>query len=188
MQKLAVVPNARLAQAFIDYAAAHGVSLELAPEPDAHVAVWLINDDDKAWVDNELERFIADPTHSRYQAASWQVAETRQARFHYPSARLWQTVKEKSGPVTLGVMFICVALFTLMTLGGFDVVVRRLLFPADSSQQWQLWRLFSHALLHFSALHIIFNLLWWWVLGGRIERLGSSSKLVQIFFVCRAIL
>ncbi|OOF11558.1 rhomboid family intramembrane serine protease GlpG, partial [Salinivibrio sp. PR919] len=94
---------------------------------------------------------------------------------------LWQTVKDKSGPVTITVMIACAALFAMMILGGFEVVVRSLLFPADSEQRWQLWRLFSHALLHFSALHIVFNLLWWWVLGGRIEQRAGGSKLMQIF-------
>ncbi|QIR04977.1 rhomboid family intramembrane serine protease GlpG [Salinivibrio costicola] len=181
MQKMAVLPNARLAQAFVDYAAAHKVAIELAPEADAQVALWLVDDSQAAWVEQELARFVAEPMHSRYQAASWQVAETRYARFHYPSAGLWQTVKDKSGPVTITVMIACAALFAMMILGGFEVVVRSLLFPADSEQRWQLWRLFSHALLHFSALHIVFNLLWWWVLGGRIEQRAGGSKLMQIF-------
>ncbi|OOF11857.1 rhomboid family intramembrane serine protease GlpG [Salinivibrio sp. PR5] len=181
MQKMAVLPNARLAQAFVDYAAAHKVAIELAPEADAQVALWLVDDSQAAWVEQELARFVAEPMHSRYQAASWQVAETRHARFHYPSAGLWQTVKDKSGPVTITVMIACAALFAMMILGGFEVVVRSLLFPADSEQRWQLWRLFSHALLHFSALHIVFNLLWWWVLGGRIEQRAGGSKLMQIF-------
>jgi GlpG protein len=181
MQKMAVLPNARLAQAFVDYAAAHKVVIELAPEADAQVALWLVDDSQAAWVEQELARFVAEPMHSRYQAASWQVAETRHARFHYPSAGLWQTVKDKSGPVTITVMIACAALFAMMILGGFEVVVRSLLFPADSEQRWQLWRLFSHALLHFSALHIVFNLLWWWVLGGRIEQRAGGSKLMQIF-------
>ncbi|PID43100.1 MAG: rhomboid family intramembrane serine protease [Proteobacteria bacterium] len=41
-----------------------------------------------------------------------------------------------------------------------------------SGGQW--WRLFSPALLHFNALHLIFNMTWLWYLGARVEfREGS---------------
>ncbi|MDU2939399.1 MAG: rhomboid family intramembrane serine protease, partial [Enterobacteriaceae bacterium] len=37
-----------------------------------------------------------------------------------------------------------------------------------------------HALMHFSVLHILFNLLWWWYLGGTVEKRLGSGKLVVI--------
>lgn len=49
----------------------------------------------------------------------------------------------------------------------------------NSSQYLQIWRWVSHAFLHFSLLHILFNLMWWWYLGGQMEkRLGTSKLLV----------
>jgi len=56
-----------------------------------------------------------------------------------------------------------------------------------AGQEWQLWRWISHALLHFSIVHIAFNLLWWWQLGGDIEQRLGSGKLIQLFFVSAAL-
>lgn len=47
--------------------------------------------------------------------------------------------------------------------------------------QAQYWRLFTPALLHFSVLHLVFNLLWVWDIGRKLEHLLGS--LVWIFGV-----
>ncbi len=73
-------------------------------------------------------------------------------------------VKAKAGPVTLLVMAVCVVIYGLQMIGFGRGVFAAMHFPAFEGQQWQLWRWLSHALLHFSATHIIFNLLWWWQL------------------------
>ncbi|WP_404401200.1 rhomboid family intramembrane serine protease [Idiomarina seosinensis] len=47
----------------------------------------------------------------------------------------------------------------------------------------QPWRFVTPVLLHFSLMHLVFNVFWWWYLGGRIERsLGSSWLLAVLFF------
>lgn len=47
----------------------------------------------------------------------------------------------------------------------------------------QYWRFISPIFLHFSLLHILFNLLWIWVIGRRIEQLqgGWSLLLLALF-------
>ncbi|VED45788.1 Rhomboid protease glpG [Raoultella terrigena] len=45
-----------------------------------------------------------------------------------------------------------------------------LAWPYDPSLKFEVWRYFSHALMHFSLMHILFNLLWWWYLGGAVEK------------------
>lgn len=47
----------------------------------------------------------------------------------------------------------------------------------------QPWRFATPILLHFSLTHLIFNVFWWWYLGGRVERsLGSSWLLAVLLF------
>lgn len=41
--------------------------------------------------------------------------------------------------------------------------------PFDPTLKFEFWRYFTHALMHFSLMHILFNLLWWWYLGGAVE-------------------
>jgi GlpG protein len=45
----------------------------------------------------------------------------------------------------------------------------------------QLWRLITPIFLHFMLLHILFNMMWLWDLGGKIELRETSGFLV--FFV-----
>jgi GlpG protein len=50
--------------------------------------------------------------------------------------------------------------------------------------QW--WRVLGPALLHFSVLHIAFNLLWWWTLGKQIEKTFGFSSLLMLFIFSAA--
>lgn len=45
----------------------------------------------------------------------------------------------------------------------------------------QVWRFFSPAFMHFSLMHIVFNLLWVWVVGRRIELLLGWPSLLGLF-------
>jgi len=47
----------------------------------------------------------------------------------------------------------------------------------------QLWRLITPAFMHFNLPHILFNLLWVWVVGRRIELLLGLLPLLLIFIV-----
>ncbi len=89
--------------------------------------------------------------------------------------------------MTLFIMAASIVVFVLLQLKSAPSVLLALHFPADASQQWQLWRWVTHAILHFSALHIAFNVLWWWQLGGDIEQKLGSKKLLQIFLVSAAL-
>lgn len=77
--------------------------------------------------------------------------------------------------------------FALQQIGFGQAIFNALHFPAVDGQQWQLWRWLSHAVLHFSVMHIAFNILWWWQLGGDIEKKLGSLKLLQIFAVSSAL-
>ncbi len=47
----------------------------------------------------------------------------------------------------------------------------------------QLWRIWTPMFLHFSVLHILFNLLWVWVIGRLVEwRQGSVRLLMLVLF------
>ena len=187
MIRLIVLNNPRMGQAFIDYMASRRIDIQMMPEGEGKFALWLARVEDQLETEAELKQFVNDPMHPKYQASSWEMAESRKNRFHYQTPSFMSLVKAKAGILTLSVMTLCVAIFLLQQFGFTELTFGNLHFPAFEGQHWQVWRWFSHAFLHFSALHIIFNLLWWWQLGGDIEQRLGAKKLAEILLLSAAV-
>lgn len=169
--------NPRVAQAFVDYMATQGITLIIQQHTQSDV--WLADESQAERVRAELTRFLENPADPRYLAASWQSGQTNSG-LHYRRFPFLETLKANAGPVTMAVMIACILVFVLMNVVGDQTVMMWLAWPYDSSVQFEAWRYFSHALMHFSVLHILFNLLWWWYLGGAVEKRIGSGKLVVI--------
>ncbi|MEX0336061.1 rhomboid family intramembrane serine protease GlpG [Vibrio tubiashii] len=187
MYRLISLNNPRMAQAFIDYMASRQIDIQMMPEGEGQFALWLTDSQHQIEAESELKQFLSDPNANKYQAASWDMAESRKNHFSYQSPSMLAMIKAKAGPITLSVMVICLVIFTMQQLGSGEGVFAALHFPAFVGQEWQLWRWVSHAVLHFSVMHIAFNLLWWWQLGGDIEQRLGSGKLLQLFVVSAAL-
>jgi GlpG protein len=50
-------------------------------------------------------------------------------------------------------------------------------------QTHQWWRLVGPNFLHFSFMHIAFNLVWWWMLGRQLEISFGTSAIIIFFFI-----
>ncbi|ECB5906881.1 rhomboid family intramembrane serine protease GlpG [Salmonella enterica subsp. enterica serovar Virchow] len=90
------------------------------------------------------------------------------------------TLRERAGPVTWIVMLACVLVYIAMSLIGDQTVMVWLAWPFDPVLKFEVWRYFTHIFMHFSLMHILFNLLWWWYLGGAVEKRLGSGKLIVI--------
>lgn len=98
----------------------------------------------------------------------------------------------RSAPVTVGLGVSSIAVFFLFYLGApfewmallsfvpFEISNGEILF---GSAQGQYWRLVTPAFLHFGWLHIVFNCLWLWDLGSRIERVLGSLNMLLLFLM-----
>jgi GlpG protein len=109
------------------------------------------------------------------------------ARHLKPSIQLNQPF----APITLVCLFFSFVGFALVSLGTSPISEYTYLFlyydqvPAftDTSDQWynlrqgEYWRALTPIFLHFGAIHIIFNALWLWFLGSRIEAVYGSLVL-----------
>ncbi|NRF27709.1 rhomboid family intramembrane serine protease GlpG [Vibrio coralliilyticus] len=187
MIRLISISNPRMAQAFIDYMASRRIDIKMMPEGSGQFALWLADTQHQIEAEAELQHFLDNPSDAKYQAASWDMAESRTSQFSYQSPSMLAMVKAKAGPVTLAVMLVSIIIFALQQFGAGQAVFSALHFPALAGQEWQLWRWVSHAVLHFSVMHIAFNLLWWWQLGGDIEQHLGAKKLLQLFVVSAAL-
>lgn len=186
MIQIAVLDNPRLAQAFIDYLATRQIEITMTQDENNHFVLWLKDPTHQVEVNHEFSQFIANPNDEKYAAASWETGSTSQA-FKYQSPNMLALIKAKAGVVTLGIMLICIVIYLLQSLGFGREIFTSLHFPAYMDQKWQLWRWVTHALLHFSITHIAFNLMWWWQIGGDIEKRLGSGKLSLIFLLSAAV-
>ncbi|TXU41161.1 rhomboid family intramembrane serine protease GlpG [Enterobacter roggenkampii] len=172
--------NPRVAQAFVDYMATQGVILTI--QQHTQTDGWLADESQAGRVNEELARFLENPGDPRYLAASWQSGQTGSG-LHYSRVPFLATLRERAGPFTLLLMAACIIVFIIMNVVGDQSVMIALAWPYDPSLEFDVWRYFSHALMHFSVMHILFNLLWWWYLGGAVEKRLGSGKLIVITII-----
>lgn len=187
MIQLLVLGDARMAQALVDYLATLGIPCELT-QSELGVSVWLADERRLAQAQQEVKRFLSEPNHPRYMEASWQSGHA-DARIDY-SKGMTDPVTDflhQAGPLTLVVIITCLAIYALDAIGLpiFD----ELAFHPTLAQftDWQAWRYVTPAFIHFSVVHLVFNLLWWWYLGGQIEQRLGSGKLFILLIVGAAL-
>jgi GlpG protein len=175
----------RVALAFSDYLR----SLDIANQIETTEAGFVIAVEQAAHTDAalaEAQAFAANPNDAKYWQASWATGQVQKQPVYAKapsaiSAAWWQ----RSGWCTRGVALICVLVFIGLNLDG-DAVFNALQYPDGISVnaingQW--WRLLTPALVHFGIMHIVFNLLWWWELGGLVERAQSGARLLALTLV-----
>jgi GlpG protein len=149
--------------------------------------------DDPAHVDRAkviAEDFLTNPTHPKYQQAAWDSGKNVQLAPSGNSFSVKNIINDAvKAPFTSVVFLLCVAVYTLSLLGLFAPIAQHLLMQPFSvlSENHEWWRLLGPAFIHFSALHIIFNLLWWGMLGAKIERTLGVSMLLIVFLVSATI-
>ena len=103
-----------------------------------------------------------------------------------------QGVSWRSAPVTLGLIILSVCGFglvyfhapmewlALFTYTPFMVSGDQISFYESSGEYW---RFITPAFIHFGWLHIVFNSLWLWDLGSKVERVMGGLNMLLLFLV-----
>ena len=189
MKQLLQLSDPRLAQSLVDYLSSRGLHCELT-QSELGITVWLADEARSAEAEAkaEVKRFIQEPYHPRYAEASWQSGRPN-SRIDYSAGHhgFLAHFFMQAGPLTLLVMLFCGCLFGLQSIGLNIYSVMS--FHADLAQLtgWQIWRFITPAFIHFSVLHLLFNLMWWWYLGGLIERKLGIGKLLVLLLAGAAV-
>ena len=105
---------------------------------------------------------------------------------------LGTAVNWRSVPVTVALILLSIGGFLLFYLPALSVLLPYLTFtpfqlvdgqPVFESIDHQYWRLITPAFLHFGWLHIVFNSLWMWELGSKVERVMGHVNMLLLFLV-----
>lgn len=136
----------------------------------------------------EFDAFIKQPYHPKYQQAAWQHGETARVSVGEDSflTAFQKNFLAHAGVVTLVVFVLCWLVYIAMSLGIFINVVNYLPFYQSLSLDAFLnepLRLIGPIFLHFSILHIVFNTMWWWQLGGSIEKALGKGVLINLLLI-----
>ncbi|RUO35887.1 rhomboid family intramembrane serine protease [Aliidiomarina sanyensis] len=145
-------------------------------EKSGVLELWLIQPDYEAHAMQVLNDFKTNPP----------PPETMQVRRQTGTlSSLWRMLAQQAGLFTFIVALTVLSVYVMQWFIAPEPTLRALLFTPGGAGpiDWgQPWRLFSPMLLHFSAMHLIFNLFWWWYLGGRIELQFGTYILVAVTF------
>jgi GlpG protein len=177
MIELGSLNNPRAAQGFIDFLKSQGLEGQLRTTDGTTVIISVVPEHfhqvQPLWAE-----FTQNPNHQRYQQASWDVGNTQSTlSYQGQSLNLMARFKALSW-LNQTVSILSIVIYLAFLLGGFEAIYTVLQFKATQPLSW-----LTPALVHFSAMHIVFNLIWWMSLGDNIEKQCGKLSLVGLFLV-----
>ena len=183
MKVLHHFPHLRLAQAFSDYLTKLSI-INTIEKNEFDYQIIIIHATQFPLAETELALFLANPNDAKYLSASWESGKVDKSSGSIFSANsdIIGNFKQHGGILTHSLLLVCIVVYFIFMLGLFPSLTNALFFfdsqPFDFLQSW---RFITPAFLHFSFLHIAFNLLWWWQLGGLIESQQGKQRLILLF-------
>jgi GlpG protein len=187
MRIIGHLENEAHARVFGDYLYAQGIENEIEPDHHGHWAVWVRGEDELDRAANLLQRFLRNPGDVKYHHAQT-IAEDRREQevaLNRAAQKRWfdrsRLVPRRSyglGTVTTLLIVASVAVYVLRLTGADThwLFISEFRGGLVEISRGQFWRLATPILLHFSLLHILFNMLWLWQLGSMMEMLRGWRR------------
>jgi GlpG protein len=177
MIELGSLNNPRAAQGFIDYLKSQGLEGQLSSSDGSNVII-SVAPEHFHQVQPLWAEFVQNPNHARYQQASWDVGSTQSAlKYQGQSLNLIARFKALSW-LNQAVSIVSIIIYIAFLLGAFEPIYTTLQFNPSQPLTW-----LTPAVVHFSAMHIVFNLIWWVSLGDNIEKQCGKLSLIGLFVI-----
>jgi len=190
---LVQIEQANIAHLFANYLATLDIDAQVQSgstleQPDKITHTVFCRSAQLAQAKQEFEQFIQQPYHPKYQQAAWQHGDTVAIGGNGDSllASFKDNFLAHAGVVTLTVFALCWLVYLASYLGWARGIFTQLQFYPQLSLDTflaQPWRILGPAFFHFSWLHIVFNTMWWWQLGGSIEKSLGKVTLINLLLI-----
>jgi GlpG protein len=187
LQPLIQLEQHNIALLFANYLATVGIVAKVVSEKEQSHMIYCQHDK-VIQAKAEFDVFIKKPFDKKYQQAAWQHGDT--VTINSNDETLLANFKENflahAGIVTLLVFTLCWLVFFGSSLGWAQSIYSQLQFyPHLSIDAFisEPWRILGPAFFHFSWLHIVFNTMWWWQLGGSIEKTLGKGTLINLLII-----
>ncbi len=189
------------ARTFADFLFAQGIENEVEFQKDEGWGLWIRDEDKLERAASLLAVFRQDPEASQYRAQAKAAAGLRAERAKEEAA-YQKRVRDRRhlfpplagygyGVVTYGLIAISVVVFLLSNFGENRQAISGLFitspllapghgFALPEVLSGEVWRLVTPIFIHFTVLHILFNMLWLRDLGSMIEVRQGSWRLALL--------
>lgn len=168
-----------------------GIANTIRDDDGTDVAVWVLNEDRLAEAAVLTADFLRNPTDKSFDAPTPKVVvESEPTR-----ARTVDVRSEVFGgdrfaiPMTMTLIAISLALTLMFMTAGTRDLAHYFFFSEVGGRAFpeivsgQVWRLVTPIFLHGGVLHLLFNMLWLFQLGGAIERFEGRWYFLAIVLI-----
>lgn len=215
MRSIGQIDNELLAGRFSRFLQSQEIAHELE-ESSGTWDVWILSEDDLQKAAELFKAFLTDPHQPAFlkppplptsATPAPPRAEPVKRANELPEARpdsaeaTDEVRPRRAGPLTLGLIGICVVVHLLKNSGYEAAVLRDLFMTAVTAEgglfKWtpglpelhagQVWRLFTPAIVHADWIHLLLNLVWLLDLGSQVEQRRSPAYLGIFILISAAI-
>jgi len=200
MRHIGTIAEKKQAERFVHFLASQQIEATLRPLQETGYAVWVFDEERVATARQQLETFLATPDDPRFDGtAGPQPPVARRFFQHRTPADRTQYIDVRTEifrrrslsavPVTCLFIGISVAVTLLAYVPALAPVLSKLYFSAYFGKAFpeiragQVWRLVTPIFLHGGLLHLLFNMLWLYQLGGQIETHESSRSVAIMMLI-----
>ena len=207
MRSIGTISTREHSESFSNILLANGIDNSLEQVEDSDVfSVWVLSEDQLEDAVHLLKQFRENPKSDEFNQIARKGESIRQReKITRQKAQVKAELAEVSmksslsGYVTNTLMGISILVFLLMQTGNNQITSYLFLSnyqPINGAHWWQalieirsgqIWRIITPAFLHFSVMHILFNMLWLNDLGRMLENRKGSLFLLLFFLVTAAI-
>lgn len=191
MRVIGHLDSEAVAVRFGDFLYVNGIRNEVEHEREGAWAIWVYEEEEMERARQLLAYFLKEPGSTQFLEASERAREQREAEEDQgeAAARRYHTREEifaaeqpyRAGRLTLGLIGVSVMVAVLSGMGENRAFLSGWFMSWPAVMNGEVWRLLTPIFIHFGPLHIIFNMLWLYDLGGIMEtKLGTARFAIMV--------